>query len=73
MFMMPMPSTKSEIEATAAKKRHDPAAAFRRFDELAQVAHFKILDFAGFDPVPAHQRFSHLADRRLDLIRALAM
>jgi len=47
------------------KQSHDTAAAFRRFDELAQIAHVEILERAGLDAMATDKSVGHFTDRRL--------
>ena len=48
------------------QKRHDAAAAFGGFDELAQIAHREIVELAGLDAMATDKRVGHLRDRGLD-------
>ena len=73
MFMMPMPPTISDIDATAAsRERHDTAAALGGLRNLAQVADGEIIGIARPDAVPAHQDVRDLADRGLNLLASVA-
>ena len=48
------------------QERHDAAAAFGGFRDLAELRTVKSLTVAGPDPVSAYQYVGHLADRRLN-------
>ena len=60
MFMMPMPPTSSETEATAASSM---ASTLRRFllrlEHLGQVAHVEVVFLAGLQAVALAQQFAH--------------